>query len=65
MWQYTHLDEEVENIAPQRLKVFSADELHKLDAEFLAYVKSHGNPFLAVPFMRRYAFRVRCCLLCL
>jgi hypothetical protein len=52
--QYSHLDEEIERIAPERLSVFSEAELLQVDLELEKYVKGHGDPFLLVPFMRTH-----------
>jgi hypothetical protein len=50
---FSHLDEEVEHIHPDKLSVFSDEDLLKMDADLDKYAKSHGDPFLVVPFMLR------------
>ncbi|KAJ7758202.1 hypothetical protein DFH07DRAFT_741888 [Mycena maculata] len=51
---YNHLDEEVAHIAPEDMKVFDAKELLDLNASLDKHAKSHGDPFLLVPFMRSH-----------
>ncbi|KAG6847786.1 hypothetical protein H0H93_006002 [Arthromyces matolae] len=52
---YTHLDDELEHISAQNLKdaQFEEPAVKALNQRLEAYAKSHGDPFLLVPFMRR------------
>ncbi|KAG6907939.1 hypothetical protein DXG01_006797 [Tephrocybe rancida] len=52
---YTHLDEEVEHISASNLKEaqFEEHDVKTMVEKLEAYAKSHGDPFLLVPFMRR------------
>jgi len=51
---YQHLDEEIEHITPDKMKVFDVQVMLKLDANLQKYVKAHGDPFLLVPYMRSH-----------
>ncbi|EJD39076.1 hypothetical protein AURDEDRAFT_116273 [Auricularia subglabra TFB-10046 SS5] len=51
---YSHLDEEVEHIAPANLTAFDKQELLELNQSLDKHAKSHGDPFLLVPFMRSH-----------
>jgi hypothetical protein len=48
---YTHLDEEVEDIAPEKLKVFDESTVKSLNVKLEQHAKANGNPFVVVPFM--------------
>lgn len=52
--QYEHLDEEVKHISPENLKVFDEPTLRKLMEKIDKHAKSSGDPFVLVPYMRRY-----------
>lgn len=52
--QYEHLDEEVKHVAPENVRVFDDKELLEMDAALDKYAKSHGDPFLLVPYMVSY-----------
>lgn len=52
--QFAHLDEELIHIAPDNLLVFDEADVSKKIAELVEYTKAHGDPFLTVPYMRRY-----------
>jgi len=49
-----HFDEEVVHIEPENLKVFSAAEMTKVNTDMVTYAKSHGDPFVQLPFMRSH-----------
>lgn len=53
--QYTHLDDEVEHITADKMRAagFTEAELKNMISKMEAYAKSHGDPFLQVPYMRR------------
>ncbi|KIJ51879.1 hypothetical protein M422DRAFT_26564 [Sphaerobolus stellatus SS14] len=53
---YSHLDEEVEHIAPDNLRQagFTENELRSMLDSLVAYARSHGNVFLVLPFMRAH-----------
>ncbi|GLB43618.1 putative hemerythrin HHE cation binding domain containing protein [Lyophyllum shimeji] len=53
---YTHLDEEVEHVSGARLKEaqFAERDVKVMLDRLNAYAKSHGDPFLLVPFMRSH-----------
>jgi len=51
---YKHLDEEVAHIAPENMKVFDTKELRDLNAALDKHAKSHGDPYLLVPYMRSH-----------
>ncbi|KAI0071411.1 hypothetical protein K474DRAFT_1669051 [Panus rudis PR-1116 ss-1] len=51
---FTHLDEEVSHIPADALRVFPQDDIKKMLAKMDAWAKSHGDPFLNVPFMRSH-----------
>jgi hypothetical protein len=55
-FQFTHLDEEVEHIAAPKLKEagFTENDVLAMLARMDKYVKSHGDPFVVVPYMRRF-----------
>ncbi|KAI0659127.1 hypothetical protein C8Q70DRAFT_152040 [Cubamyces menziesii] len=53
---FTHFREEVEHIEPEKLKAagFSEAEGRQMIADVDKHAKSHGDPFLAVPYMRSH-----------
>ncbi|EPQ59768.1 hypothetical protein GLOTRDRAFT_24705, partial [Gloeophyllum trabeum ATCC 11539] len=51
---FQHLDDEVSHITSDKMTVFSKEEVLDLDAHLEAYAKTHGDPFLLVPFMRSH-----------
>ncbi|KAI9063697.1 hypothetical protein FKP32DRAFT_1571772, partial [Trametes sanguinea] len=53
---FTHFNEEVEHIQAENLKTagFTADECRQLIENVDKHAKSHGDPFLVVPFMRSH-----------
>ncbi|KAH9896812.1 hypothetical protein C8Q73DRAFT_426929 [Cubamyces lactineus] len=53
---FTHFREEVEHIEPEMLKAagFTTAECAKIIADVDKHAKSHGDPFLVVPFMRSH-----------
>ncbi|EIN08723.1 hypothetical protein PUNSTDRAFT_102186 [Punctularia strigosozonata HHB-11173 SS5] len=51
---YQHLDEEVAHLAPENMKDFDQKELLDLNLALDKHAKSHGDPFLLVPFMRSH-----------
>ncbi|KAF8079200.1 hypothetical protein FPV67DRAFT_1467856 [Lyophyllum atratum] len=53
---YTHLDEEVEHISASKLKEaqFPEQDIVAMIKKLESYAKSHGDPFLLVPFMRSH-----------
>jgi hypothetical protein len=52
--QYQHLDEEVEHISAENLKVFEEKAILGLIAALEKHAKANGNPFMVVPYMRRF-----------
>ncbi|KAF5385012.1 hypothetical protein D9615_001028 [Tricholomella constricta] len=53
---YTHLDEEVDHISASKLKdaQFAERDVLNMIGKLESYAKSHGDPFLLVPFMRSH-----------
>ncbi|OCH85195.1 hypothetical protein OBBRIDRAFT_798421 [Obba rivulosa] len=51
---YDHLDEEVEHIKPENLKVFSESEMHKLNNDVTVYARNHADLFTLLPFIRSH-----------
>ncbi|KAG5731283.1 hypothetical protein E4T56_gene6521 [Termitomyces sp. T112] len=53
---YTHLDEEVKHISASNLKTaqFEERDVKAMVERLETYAKSHGDPFLLVPFMRSH-----------
>ncbi|CAL1714138.1 unnamed protein product [Somion occarium] len=49
-----HLDDEVADLDPENLKVFSEDGIKKMLADMIAWSKYNGSPFLTLPFMRAH-----------
>jgi hypothetical protein len=56
IFKYTHLDDEVEHIHASKLKEANFEERDILTvvADLEKHAKSHGDPFVIVPFMRRF-----------
>ena len=54
--QYTHLDGEVAHISAENLRTagWTPDDCRKVVAAIETYARSHGDPFLQVPFMRSH-----------
>ncbi|KAG6901359.1 hypothetical protein C0995_012972 [Termitomyces sp. Mi166 len=53
---YTHLDEEVKHISASNLKTaqFEENDMKAMVERLESYAKSHGDPFLLIPFMRSH-----------
>ncbi|CAL1714139.1 unnamed protein product [Somion occarium] len=51
---FNHLDDEVSHIGADSLKVFDEPALRKMCTDMDSYSKSHGDPFMIVPFMRSH-----------
>ncbi|KAJ7204653.1 hypothetical protein GGX14DRAFT_645750 [Mycena pura] len=49
---FEHLDEEVEDLAPEKLSVFTADELTQGGKELMVYIRAHSDKYITLPFMR-------------
>jgi hypothetical protein len=52
--QFEHLDEEVEDLAPEKLKVFTAEELTQAGKDLMVYIRAHSDKYVTLPFMRWY-----------
>jgi hypothetical protein len=53
--QFTHLDSEVEHIAPANLKAFKGDDMAKLLKKLQAHAKATVDSYTSVPFICRSA----------
>ncbi|KAG6811265.1 hypothetical protein H0H92_008258 [Tricholoma furcatifolium] len=53
---YSHLDEEVEHVSADNLREaqFEEGDVKAMIKRLEAYAKSHGDPFLLVPYMRSH-----------
>ncbi|KAI0330633.1 hypothetical protein GY45DRAFT_725809 [Cubamyces sp. BRFM 1775] len=53
---FSHFREEVEHLEPAKLKAagFTPAECQQMTDDVNKYAKSHGDPFLAVPYMRSH-----------
>jgi len=49
---FEHLDEEVADLAPEKLKVFTAEELTKAGKDLMVYIRAHSDKYVTLPFMR-------------
>jgi hypothetical protein len=49
---FEHLDEEVEDLAPEKLKVFTPEELTKAGKDLMVYIRAHSDKYVTLPFMR-------------
>ncbi|KAJ7485427.1 hypothetical protein FB451DRAFT_1229734 [Mycena latifolia] len=49
---FEHLDEEVEDLAPEKLKVFTAEELTQAGKDLMVYIRAHSEKYITLPFMR-------------
>ncbi|KAK9238020.1 hypothetical protein V1525DRAFT_402206 [Lipomyces kononenkoae] len=49
-----HLRQEIEDLAPERLKVFAGEEMEELMSSLYKYVMKHENPVLVLPFVRSH-----------
>ncbi|KAK9368276.1 hypothetical protein V1509DRAFT_623592 [Lipomyces kononenkoae] len=49
-----HLRQEIEDLAPERLKVFTGKEIEELMSSLYKYVIKHDNPVLVLPFVRSH-----------
>ncbi|KAK9316087.1 hypothetical protein V1522DRAFT_420719 [Lipomyces starkeyi] len=50
----THLHQEIEDLAPERLKVFTGEEIGEMMALVHKYVMRHENPVMTLPFVRSH-----------
>ncbi|KAF7318885.1 hypothetical protein HMN09_00224100 [Mycena chlorophos] len=51
---FEHLDEEVENLAPERMKVFTEEELKQAGKELMVWIRAHSQKYVTLPFMRSH-----------
>ena len=58
--QYAHLDEEVEHVIGTKVKEagFAEPDVVAMLANLEKYARSHGDPFVLVPYMIRWIFQV-------
>ncbi|KAJ7754522.1 hypothetical protein B0H16DRAFT_1662884 [Mycena metata] len=49
---FEHLDEEVEDLAPEKLKVYTAEEITQAGKDLMVYIRAHSEKFITLPFMR-------------
>ncbi|KAK9246523.1 hypothetical protein V1506DRAFT_166353 [Lipomyces tetrasporus] len=50
----THLHQEIEDLAPERLKVYTSQEIRDLSARVAKYAMQHANLALGLPFVRSH-----------
>ncbi|EMD40167.1 hypothetical protein CERSUDRAFT_112377 [Gelatoporia subvermispora B] len=48
---YEHLDEELEHVKAENLRVLTEKEIQKVNKDLDAYSKNHADPFTVLPFM--------------
>ncbi|KAJ7126069.1 hypothetical protein C8R44DRAFT_874446 [Mycena epipterygia] len=49
---FEHLDEEVEDLAPEKMKVFTPEEISKAGKDLMVYIRAHSEKYITLPFMR-------------
>ncbi|KAK7044583.1 hemerythrin domain-containing protein [Favolaschia claudopus] len=49
---FEHLDEEVEDLAPEKLKVFTPEELTQAGKDLMVYIRAHSDKYVTLPYMR-------------
>jgi len=49
---FEHLDQEVEDLAPEKLKVFTTEELSKAGKDLMVYIRAHSEKYITLPFLR-------------
>ncbi|KAJ7741424.1 hypothetical protein DFH07DRAFT_838041 [Mycena maculata] len=49
---FEHLDEEVVDLAPEKLKVFTPEELKQAGKGLMVYIRAHSDKYVTLPFMR-------------
>jgi hypothetical protein len=42
----------VEDLAPEKLKVFTPEELTKAGKDLMVYIRAHSDKYVTLPFMR-------------
>ncbi|KAJ6624193.1 hypothetical protein B0H10DRAFT_749542 [Mycena sp. CBHHK59/15] len=51
---FEHLDEEVQDLAPEKLKVFTVAEIAQAEKDMMVYIRAHSDKFVTLPFMRSH-----------
>ncbi|KAJ6588748.1 hypothetical protein B0H19DRAFT_1100954 [Mycena capillaripes] len=49
---FEHLDEEVADLAPEKLKVYTPEELTQAGKDLMVYIRAHSDKYVTLPFMR-------------
>ncbi|KAJ7512632.1 hypothetical protein B0H11DRAFT_1698526 [Mycena galericulata] len=49
---FEHLDEEVEDLAPAKLKVYTPEELSQAGKDLMVYIRAHSDKYVTLPFLR-------------
>lgn len=49
---FEHLDEEVEDLAPDKMKVFTPEELTQAGKDLMVWIRAHSDKYITLPFMR-------------
>ncbi|KAJ7640839.1 hypothetical protein DFH06DRAFT_1271425 [Mycena polygramma] len=49
---FPHLDEEVEDLAAEKLKVFTPEEITQAGKDLMVYIRAHSDKYITLPFMR-------------
>ncbi|KAJ7064923.1 hypothetical protein C8F01DRAFT_1128768 [Mycena amicta] len=49
---FQHLDDEVADLAPEKLKVFTPEELSQAAKDLMTYIRAHSEKYVTLPFMR-------------
>ncbi|KAF7325853.1 hypothetical protein MKEN_00436000 [Mycena kentingensis (nom. inval.)] len=49
---FEHMDEEVEDLAPEKLKVFTEEELKHAGEVLMVWIRAHSDKYVTLPFMR-------------
>jgi len=51
---FEHLDQEVEDLAPEKLQVFTAAEIDLAGRQLMVYIRAHSDKYITLPFMRSH-----------
>ncbi|KAJ6632231.1 hypothetical protein B0H10DRAFT_2159604 [Mycena sp. CBHHK59/15] len=52
LWE--HLDQEVADLSPTALRVFTPEELAQAAKNLMVYIRAHSDAFITLPFMRSH-----------
>ncbi|KAJ7634743.1 hypothetical protein FB45DRAFT_909731 [Roridomyces roridus] len=51
---FEHLDQEVEDLAPAKMKVFTTEEISKAGKDLMVYIRAHSDKYTTLPYLRTH-----------